>query len=160
MPRRTNHDYLLQRHFLCELWKTNDSVAFAVLPGQAQHDLHDFYAPSISMTDEYAVTHRARMTKTFPSLPQTAGRAFEALRAHQEGQPNQLVDRHLANTVATAKVGRHVRRVRVLGVSRPEIDIYHLAHALYTLSKEDVDGSLLTLAVKAKAKNERIRRSR
>ncbi|WP_460530353.1 hypothetical protein [Humibacter ginsengiterrae] len=100
------------------------------------------------------------MSKAFPSLPQKASRALEALQAHQAGQPNQLVEWHFANTGASAKVGRKVRHVRVLGVSRPEIDIHHLAKALVALSKEDVDGALYKLALKAKAKNDRQRRSR
>lgn len=159
MPRLTNRDYLTQRQLLIKLWAVNDASAFAVLPGYAQRDLHDFYAPTISMTDEYALEYRAQMTKAFPALPQSAGRAIEALRANLEGRDNEMVSRHLAQTTGVIKVGGKTRRLRVLAVSRPEIDTHYLAQALLRISRED-DGTLLKEAVKAKRRNDRKRSSR
>lgn len=98
------------------------------------------------------------MTKERPALPQSAGRAFEALRAHLEHRPNQMVDRHLKNVTGTFKVGGKNRQIQVTGVSRPNIDTYHLAKALVQLSKEDIDGKLLKKAFEAKARSERERR--
>ena len=96
MPRLTNRDYLTIRHFLTRLWDQDDGHSYAALPGYAQRELHDFYAPTVYMTDEDAVAHRMAMTKTFPSLPHSAGRAFEALRASLEDRPNLMIERHRA----------------------------------------------------------------
>lgn len=155
MPRLTNKDYLTIRHFLTRLWDQDDGGSFAVLPGYAQRDLHDFFAPTVSMTDEYAVTYRVRMTKARPALPQSAGRAFEALRASLEDRPNQMIDRHRAETTQSFKVGNKSRTIRVTAVSRPKVDTYYLAKALVQFSKEDVDGQLLKKAQKlAKPRDE------
>jgi hypothetical protein len=53
-----------------------------VLAGYAQRDLHDFFAFTVVMDDAGALRHRTQMTAAFPTLPQSAGRAVEALRAH------------------------------------------------------------------------------
>lgn len=157
MPRLTNKDYLTIRLFLTRLWDQDDGGSFAVLPGYAQRDLHDFFAPTVSMTDEYAVTYRVQMTKAHPALPQSAGRAFEALRASLEHRPNQMVDRHLENITGVYKVGGRNRRIQVTSVSRPKLDTYYLAKALVQFAKEDVDGKLLERALNAKKRNERER---
>lgn len=157
MPRLTNRDYLTIRHFLVRLRKQDHGDSFEVLPGYAQRELHDFYAPTVFMTDEDAVAHRAAMTKAFPALPQSAGRAFEALRASLEDRPNHMVDRHLESATGTFTVGRTPRQMRLLGLSRPQIDPFYLARAFVRLSKEDVDGKLLKKALKAKERNERKR---
>lgn len=158
MPRLTNKDYLAIRHFLTRLWDQDDGDSFAVLPGYAQRDLHDFFALTVSMTDEYAVTYRAQLTKARPALPQSAGRAFEALRASLERRPNRMVDRHRVETTHTFKVNGKSRTIRVTAVSRPKIDTYDLAKALVRLAKEDVEGKLLKKALKVKVRNEHDRR--
>lgn len=79
MPRLTSKDYLTQRHLLIEEWFDRDAIAFGDVPLQAQHDLHDFYAPTELLSDADALKHRAAMTKAFPSLPQKAGRALQTL---------------------------------------------------------------------------------
>ena len=157
MPRLTTRDYLTIRHFLIDLWNENDGQAFAVLPGYAQRDLHDYFAPSVPMTDHEALDHRKQMTKAFPALPQKAGRDFEALRASLEGRPNQMVDRHRAKTTRTFKVGGKTRTIRVAAVSRPQIDTHYLAKALLQLVKED-DGTLMKKARRMEARQERRRR--
>ena len=158
MPRLTNKDYLTIRHFLTRLWDQDDGGSFAVLPGYAQRDLHDFFAPTVSMTDEYAATYRVQITKAHPALPQSAGRAFEALRASLEHRPNQMVDRHLENITGTFKVGGKNRRIQITSVSRPKVNTYYLAKALVQLAEEDVDGKLLKKAVKLQSRAEKRRR--
>ncbi len=96
------------------------------------------------------------MTKAFPSLPQKAGRDFEALRASPEARPNQMVDRHRAKSTRTLKVGGKARSIRIATVSRPQIDTHYLAKALLQLVKED-DGSLMKSAQKLQAKADRRR---
>lgn len=158
MPRLTNRDYLTIRHFLTRLWDQDNGHSFAVLPGYAQRELHDFYAPTIYMTDEDAVAHRKAMTKTFPSLPHSAGRAFEALRASLEDRPNLMLERHRAARAHTFKVAGKPRTIRLDTVSRPKIDEYYLTKALMQLVKEDVDGKLLKKARRIEARQERRRR--
>ena len=150
MPRLTTRDYLTIRYFLIGPWNENDRQAFGVLPGYAQH-LHDYFAPSVPMTDREALDHRKQMTKSFPSLPQKAGRDFEALRASLEGRPNQMVDRHRAKTTRRFKVGGKTRTIRIAAVSRPKIDTHYLAKALLQLAKED-DGTLMRKAQKLQAR--------
>lgn len=157
MPRLTTRDYLTIRHALIDLWNENDGQAFGALPGYAQRDLHDYFAPTVPMTDRDALAHRKKMTKAFPSLPQKAGRDFEALRANLEGRPNRLVDRHHAKTTRTHKVGGRTRIIRVAAVSRPAIDTHYLAKALLQLLKED-DGTLMRKAQKLQARADKKRR--
>lgn len=157
MPRLTTRDYLAIRHFLIDLWNENDGQAFGVLPGYAQHDLHDYFAPTVPMTDHDALAHRKQMTETFPSLPQKAGRDFEALCASLGGRPNRMVDRHRAKTTRAFKVGGRTRTIRVAAVSRPQIDTHYLAKALLQLVKED-DGTLMRKARRREARQDRRRR--
>lgn len=157
MPRLTNRDYLTIRHFLVRLWKQDDGHAFAVLPTAAQRDLHGYYVLTQYLQKAEALKHRAAMTKTFSSLPQKAGRAFEALRAHLEGRPNEVGDRHLERSTSLVTTNGKSRELRVLAVARPKLDVDLLARALVQLAKEDVDGKLLKRGLKAKARHERDR---
>lgn len=157
MPRLTTRDYLTTRHFLTQLWDQANGDDFAALPGHAQRDLHDYFAPTVPMSDRDALTHRKMMTKAFPSLPQKAGRAVEALRASLEGRPNQMVDRRRTKRTRFFKVGGKRRAIRIDGVSRPQIDTHYLAKALLQLVKED-DGTLMKKAQKLQARADKRRR--
>jgi hypothetical protein len=157
MPRLTTRDYLTIRRFLIKLWDQDDGQNFAVLPGHAQRDLHDYFAPTVPMSDHDALAHRKQITKAFPSLPQKAGRDFEALRASLEGRLNQMVDRHRVQTARTFKVNGKPRTIRVSAVSRPKIDTHYLAKALLQLAKED-DGTLMGKALRIATRQVRRRR--
>lgn len=157
MPRLTTRDYLTIRRFLIELWNENDGQAFGVLPGYAQRDLHDYFAPTVPMTDRDALAHRKQMTRAFSSLPQKAGRDFEALCASLERRPNQMIDRYRAKTARTFKVGGKTRTIRVAVVSRPQIDTHYLANALLQLVRED-DSTLMKKVQKLQARADRKRR--
>ena len=157
MPRLTTRDYLRIRHFLIRLWAQGDGHDFAALPGHAQRDLHDYFAPAVSMSDRDALAHRKQMTEAFPSLPQKAGRAFEGLRASFEGRPNRLVDQHRAESTRMLNVGGKARAIRIAAVSRPKIDTHYLAMALLQLVKED-DGTLMKKAQRLQARADKKRR--
>jgi hypothetical protein len=157
MPRLTNRDYLIIRHFLARLWDENDGAAFANLPGYAQRELHDYFAPTADLTDAEAIAHRVAMTKAFPALPQSAGRIFAALRASLEGRPNQIVDRYREATTTPYTVAGKSRTIRVSAVSRPKVDVHYLTMALLQLARDDVDGKLLKKALKSQKRNERRR---
>lgn len=154
MPRLTSRDYLTHRQFLCQCWEERDGVAFADLPYQQQLDLHDYFAPSIALTDREALTHRTAMTKAFPSLPQKAGRAYEAMCAAIEGTPNRIVDTFSSETTTVELIAGKRRSLRMTGIARPKVDHYRVARALLNLERHDVGGKLL-----AKAKKIRDRRS-
>jgi hypothetical protein len=155
MPRLTLQDYLTTRDYLAELWIERDGLGFSALPGHAQRDLHDYFAPSVSMTVREATLHRQEMTNAFPTLPQKAGRTVAALRAHLEGRPSQMVDRRREKISGTFDSAGKTYTIRVEPERRPHVDTYRLARALVSLSKSDVDGKLL-----AKARKQRERRER
>lgn len=120
MPRLANSNYLFLRTYLCELWST-DQHRFGLISSQDESYLHQFFCPSVVLTDDEALVHRAQITKEDPSLPQCAGRAL----------------RHLANPKPDPKarvrvpVGVGSRNVRVVSaVHRPDPDIKRLARAL------------------------------
>ena len=154
MLRLTSHDYLINRRLLCVEWKKRNGAAFAELPLQYQRDLHDYFAPSVTFTDKEALTHRDEMTKAFPSLPQKAGRALQAIHAAVDDTPNQIVDTHRAKTTTVASIAGKRRSLRIAGAARPKLDHLRLARALLAIERHDVDGKLL-----AKVKKLRDRRS-
>ena len=138
MPRLTNHDYLNNRRLLCEQWVEHDGGAFINLPRQAQLDLHDYYTPSREMWDDDAITHRDAIAKEFPSLPQKAGRALEALRASLDGEANQLVQRHLERTTHVVQIGKKRRTIGVAGIANPNPDYTSLAEHLVDMFKAEL----------------------
>lgn len=148
MPRLTSRDYLLQRQYLVEEWLEHGAGSFGLLPYRHQIDLHDFYAPAEPMTDLEATRHRAAMTKAFPSLPQKAGRAYQALQDAASGLPNQLVDARRAATTSVTKIGGRPHSIRVAGIARPKPDHYQLARLLLNLAKQDNADELYELAKK------------
>jgi len=154
MPRLTSRDYLINRQFLHEQWKRHDGAVYADLPLQEQRDLHDYFAPSLTLTDRGALMHRAEMTKAFPSLPQKAGRAYQAIQAAVDGVPNAIVDAYRDATTSVELIAGKRRSLRITGVARQKVDHYRVARALLNLERHDVDGALL-----AKAKKLRDRRS-
>ena len=154
MPRLTSRDYLTRRQFLYKYWEEHDGVTFVDLPYQQQLDLHDYFVPSVAFTDREALTHRSEMTKAFPSLPQKAGRANEAMCAAIDGTPNRIVDTFRSETTTVELIAGKRRSLRITGVARQKVDHYRLARAILNLERHDVDGKLL-----AKAKKIRDRRS-
>ena len=86
------------------------------------------------------------MTAAFPSLLQTAGRAFHTLGAAIEGTPNQIVDTYRSETTAIAMIAGKRRSLRITGVAHPVPDHYRLARALLALETHDIDGKLLATA--------------
>lgn len=142
MPRLTSRDYLAQRRLLIEEWFDRDAIAFAEVPLQGQHDLHDFYAPTEPFSDTEALKHRAAMAKAFPSLPQKAGRALQALLRGKELHEQRLVVAREAAGQPSPRTAKS-RGVRIAAVARPKPDLRLLAKAIVELSISDTDGSLL-----------------
>lgn len=142
MPRLTIKDYLAHRRLLIEEWFDRDAVAFDDVPLQAQHDLHDFYAPTELFSDAEALKHRAVVAKAFPSLPQKAGRALQTLLLGRELRAQRLVAAREATHLPSKRTTKS-RGVRIAAVVRPKPDLRLLAKAIVELSVSDADGSLL-----------------
>lgn len=138
MPRLTSRDYLIHRQLLCLQWEECDGAAFADLPMQEQRDLHDYYAPSVPFTEKEALTHRSEMTRAFPSLPQKAGRAYQAIQTAIDGTPNQIVDTYRDATTTVELIGNKRRSIRIAAVAQPTVDHYRIARALLNLAKDPV----------------------
>ncbi len=143
MPRLTDRDFLAQRLLLIGEWWDREANAFIDLPTSAQRDLHDFYGPAEAMPDEQALAHRKAMTKAFPSLPQKAGRAFEALRAIKAGEPNRLLDQSPTAKGSTFVSNGRSRRIRVKALAQPRRDPARLARLVIKMMDSDPDGELL-----------------
>ena len=141
MPRLTSKDYLAQRRLLIKEWCERDAIAFGEVPLQGQHDLHDFYAPTEPLSDADALEHRVAMAKAFPSLPQKAGRALQALLLGREVHRQRMADRKAVS--ATLNRPPRGRGVYIAAVARQEPDLRLLAKALIGLAESDTDGSLL-----------------
>lgn len=154
MPRLTPQDYLARRQFLMELWFDRDGGPFAVVPTSMQRDLHDFFAPSEGLTDNEALAHRKGMTKASPSLPQKAGRAYEAVLAHQEGRPNKTVEEHLAFSPVNPAMPGKPYQMQVLFQARPKIDHWLLARAFVGLSRTEYGKKLYEEIQAKKAREE------
>jgi len=148
MPRLTSRDYLTHRQFLRQYWEERDGAGFADLPLHYQRDLHDYYAPSVPISEKQALRHRAEITKAFPSLPQKAGRAYQAIRAAKDKTPNMIAETHRAKTTSNVVIAGKERSIRIAGIAKPEIDHYRLARAMVNLMTADVDGKLLAKANK------------
>lgn len=148
MPRLANRDYLIQRQYLIEEWLERDGGSFGNLPYHHQIDLHDFYAPAEPMTDLEATRHRAAMTKAFPSLPQKAGRAYQAVQAATSGLPNQLADTHRVANTSVERIGGRPRSIRVAAIARPKPDHRILARMLLNMTEQNNAEELYELAKK------------
>lgn len=65
------------------------------------------------------------------------------------------MDRHRETTTTPYTVAGKSRTIRVTAESRPKVDIYCITQALLRLAQDDVDGTLLKKALKARVRHER-----
>lgn len=144
MPRLTSKDFLAQRRLLIEEWYEHDAIAFGDVPLQGQRDLHDFYAPAEPFGDADALKHRAAMTEAFPSLPQKAGRALQALLRSQELHRQRAAARQAAQGHPRPTARSH--GVRIAVVARPKPDAEKLAKAIVKLMRSDDAAKWLAMA--------------
>lgn len=158
MARLTPKEFLKRRQLLTEIWFHDGGATYAMIPHQMQRDLHDFFAPTELLTDKQAHQHRKKVSKAFPSLPQKAGRAYEALSAYREGRPNKAVAEYHAvkpnPTPTDGKAVRTDRNVRVFMTVRPKIDTYRLARAFINLSRTPEGQKMLDEIKERKAKED------
>ncbi|OZD55610.1 hypothetical protein CH252_07085 [Rhodococcus sp. 06-1477-1B] len=141
MPRLTNLDYLEQRRRLMSAWEFSPHL-IAELEFRQQRALHDFFAVSHEMYDEEVIAYRQAQAKSFPSLPQRAGRAyvcFEEIVAEDRRRRAMAP----TETVQVSGAKRPRKIVRVVGLVRPQIDTKKIAEILVQLAIEDSGNELL-----------------
>ncbi|MDQ1547701.1 MAG: hypothetical protein QOH69_2605 [Actinomycetota bacterium] len=133
MPRCTNAQYLYQRERLRANWIDQHARAFSRLESQEQMDLHDYFAPTEPIDDEAALRHRSEVTKSFPSLPQKAGRAYQSALPFLDA-PSPEPARPIANRAARRHpVKQGSRRVVIHAVRNPKVDTHKLSRALIAI---------------------------
>ena len=118
MPKLNNDEYIARHEELNRIWGEAQSL-FTYLTYQQQRDLHDYLVPTKELTREELLAYRRRITRSDPSLPQRAGRAFQAI-LHPELQPSP----------PSSPPDEKGRVITVRPLARPEIDVEKLAFAL------------------------------
>lgn len=118
MPKLTNDEYIARHEKLHWIWGEAQSL-FTYLTYQQQRDLHDYFVPTKELTRDELLAYRKRITRSDPSLPQRAGRAFQAI-LHPELQPQP----------PSSPPDKKGRVITIRPLARPEIDAEKLAFAL------------------------------
>lgn len=139
MPRLTFKDYLEHRAFLKLAWEEFDQL-YSLLPVDQQWQLHDYYQPLHSYTEDELREHRAHITKTNPSRPAQAGRHYAKLHRVYETALRMAQQDHRAERRARTPAAPGSRRVTVRAVARPEPDLHKLSLALIALAREMARG--------------------
>lgn len=123
MPRQSTRRHLEVRRWVAKLWTERPSILGA-LSHQDQRYLHDYFLPSVIVSDEQLLAYRAKISKDRPSLPQCAGRAVKRLEA-------------LVAMPARVPVAASWSRTKQRGTPavtaatvKPQIDIESMARAL------------------------------
>jgi hypothetical protein len=116
-------------------------MAYGYLSPQEQWQLHDFFQPSHDLSEEQLLAHRVRITAERPALPAQAGRALAKidqiaaeLAVHQV-RAKKRAALQMAGGKRTNQRSKD-RRIRVLGVVRPEIDTERFARAIIKMAEE------------------------
>lgn len=130
MPRLTNQNYLRSHAQLRKLWLDNPRSYDDLKPNE-QWALHEFFVPYEDCPDAELLTHRQRMTKQDPSLPQRAGRALAQYRQILAGRKSPVV-------VTASPPGRQGYPVVAHALMRPEIDMNKLSAGIYEAAKKYV----------------------
>lgn len=133
MPRLTDAQYLHQRQALRVDWFEDNAWTFGRLDPMDEMDLHAYFAPTKTFTDEQAIAHRAAITTQYPSLPQSAGRAYARALVYlgKRSAPQPIVKRPARRVTVKAD------DISVCTVMRPEPDVPKLIRALKRIRDED-----------------------
>lgn len=134
MPRLTNPRYIEVHHRLRNYW-LEDTVPYIYLTPKEQWDLHQFFQPYKTLSDDELIAHRQAVTQQSSSLPHQAGRALKKLEvaaaamARERAQPPDPPE---------GKRKRQSLRgpLVVRSLVRPESDAKKLARVLLELVRE------------------------
>lgn len=117
MPRLTAQDYYRHYQALRRIWQERPEL-FARLTPEEQWQLHDYFQPSVELTEAVALEHRKSITKQQPSLPARAGKILARFHASlRSNQPILGKDRHVG------------------ALARPTIDDQKIARACIELAR-------------------------
>lgn len=116
MPRQTSRKYFESRGLLTRWWSTN-ATTFGLVSQIDQRYLHDYFLPSVSMSDEDLLRYRKKVSAGQPSLPQCAGRALKKLQAAIEA-------------------GQTASGLNVRAVARPSVDADAMGRVLAKLAHD------------------------
>ena len=135
MPRITNSDYLAHRKNLSDNWKRSE-LGWSKLNFKDQCTLHEYYEPSMDLTDDQAITYRQAVTAKWPSLPHRAGKAyaeFTKVIARLEAAPPQ--QKRPPGRRRTNKS----YAIRTEGLVRPDVDFDKLARVLLDIARDQAE---------------------
>ncbi len=111
---------------------------FAELSPQEQWYLHDYFRPSEQLSDDELLAHRKAISRQRPSLPQSAGRAFNLLvRMLQRSWSRSRRDPEARGAVANHAV--HHIIVRAVVQPKPDVDMYARAVVQMVMKKHRDD---------------------
>lgn len=135
MPRTTNGAYLKRRSTLTDSW-TRHEYGWSNLSFEDQCTLHDYYKPSMGLTEDPAISYRQAVTAKWPSLPHRAGKAyaeFTKVIAQLEAappQPKRIPGRRRTNKSYA---------IRTEGLVRPDVDFDKLARVLLDIARDQAE---------------------
>jgi hypothetical protein len=129
MTRLTHTTYMLQHHQLRREWLDRHGFAFTMLSPTEQILIHDFYEPSKPFTDRELKAHREAITKTRPSLPHRAGKAFVRIAPFLDVVPAPLRSPGRGKPYV----------VKVTSLVNPHIDPARMAQILTAVVRESHD---------------------
>ncbi|WZH35538.1 MAG: hypothetical protein PIR02_12215 [Microbacterium enclense] len=135
MSRLTNTTYLTNRSALGEYWKRSE-LGWSRLNFEDQCTLHEYYEPSMDLTDDEAIMYRQAVTAKWPSLPHRAGKAyaeFTKVIAQLEAapqRPKRALGRRRTNKSYVIRTDALVRR---------DVDFDKLARALLAIARDKAE---------------------
>ncbi|KIC60026.1 hypothetical protein [Microbacterium hominis] len=133
MPRLTNKTYLCNRSIIGKLWRRSEH-GWSKLSLEDQCTLHEYFEPTMDLTDDQAIAYRQTVTAKWPNLPQGAAYAqFTRVITRLEAEPPRL------KTSPKSKHKRTPYIVRVEALARPDVNFDKLARALLASAKHKVD---------------------
>jgi hypothetical protein len=135
MPHLPDSYYFQHYVALRDEW-LRGAFAFTVLTPTEQIAVHNYYEPSLELSDAQLRAHRKRVTLEQPSLPHRAGRAYARIAPFLDGTG---VPTPAATSVVVA--GRRkgeLRRISVYGEVQPHIDPARIAQILLDAAMEQL----------------------
>ncbi|KQR23386.1 hypothetical protein [Microbacterium sp. Leaf151] len=136
MPRLANTTYLNNRSSLGKYWRRKER-GWSKLSFEDQCALHEYYEPSMDLTDDQAIAYREAVTAKWPSLPQRAGKAyveFTKVIVQLEASPPPR-----PMTPLKRKHSRTPYVIRTEALVRSDIDFDKLSRVLLAVARDQAD---------------------
>jgi hypothetical protein len=130
MTRLTNTTYLTQHHQLKNEWFSESGGAFIMLSPTEQRTLHSYYEFTKHLLDTELLAHRAAVSKSQPSTPHRAGKAFTRLRLFSDRLSSHQDKISTPGYQRTKHRKGAPTQFTILSEVHPEIDVAKLIDAL------------------------------